>query len=183
MSNSNRKTMPTSLAVAMSATLAVGAFAATAHADNPFGSNELSSGYMQLASNHSSGEKHEEAKCGEGKCGGDKAEKDGEAKCGEAKCGGDKGDKHANLDGDGDGKVTQEEFMAAHEKMFAEMDKDGDGVLAGDEMKMRHKGREAKCGEGKCGGDKKGKDAEASCGGDKKSKDAEAKCGEGKCGG
>ncbi len=44
---------------------------------------------------------------------------------------------------------------------------------------------EGKCGEGKCGGDKK--EAEGKCGGDKK--DAEGKCGgdkkgaEGKCGG
>jgi uncharacterized low-complexity protein len=43
---------------------------------------------------------------------------------------------------------------------------------------------EGKCGEGKCGGDKKsaeGKCGEGKCGGDKKS--AEGKCGEGKCGG
>jgi len=41
---------------------------------------------------------------------------------------------------------------------------------------------EGKCGEGKCGGDKKseGKCGEGKCGGDKKS---EGKCGEGKCGG
>jgi len=45
---------------------------------------------------------------------------------------------------------------------------------------------EAKCGEGKCGGDKKGKEGkcgEGKCGGDKKGKkDKEGKCGEGKCG-
>ena len=43
---------------------------------------------------------------------------------------------------------------------------------------------EGKCGEGKCGGDKKkaeGKCGEGKCGGDKKK--AEGKCGEGKCGG
>jgi uncharacterized low-complexity protein len=42
---------------------------------------------------------------------------------------------------------------------------------------------EGKCGEGKCGGDKKakeGKCGEGKCGGDKKAK--EGKCGEGKCG-
>jgi len=38
-------------------------------------------------------------------------------------------------------------------------------------------GAEGKCGEGKCGGDKK---TEGKCGGDKKK---EGKCGEGKCGG
>ncbi len=45
------------------------------------------------------------------------------------------------------------------------------------------KGKEGKCGEGKCG-DKKGK--EGKCGegkcGDKKTKGKEGKCGEGKCG-
>ena len=46
--------------------------------------------------------------------------------------------------------------------------------------------KEGKCGEGKCGGDKKadkeGKCGEGKCGGDKKA-DKEGKCGEGKCGG
>jgi uncharacterized low-complexity protein len=57
---------------------------------------------------------------------------------------------------------------------------------------------EGKCGEGKCGGEKKstaeGKCGEGKCGGEKKStaegesngekkSDAEGKCGEGKCGG
>ena len=45
---------------------------------------------------------------------------------------------------------------------------------------------EGKCGEGKCGGDAKGKKegkcGEGKCGGDKKA-DKEGKCGEGKCGG
>ncbi len=45
---------------------------------------------------------------------------------------------------------------------------------------------EGKCGEGKCGGDKKaageGKWGEGKCGGDKKAA-GEGKCGEGKCGG
>ena len=50
----------------------------------------------------------------------------------------------------------------------------GEGKCGGDK-----KGKEGKCGEGKCGGDKKGK--EGKCGGDKKGK--EGKCGEGKCGG
>ena len=40
---------------------------------------------------------------------------------------------------------------------------------------------EAKCGEAKCGGDKKAH-TEANCGGDKKAS-TEAKCGEAKCGG
>lgn len=49
-----------------------------------------------------------------------------------------------------------------------------------------HHGEEGKCGEGKCGGDKKaekeGKCGEGKCGGDKKA-EKEGKCGEGKCGG
>ena len=61
-------------------------------AENPFAMSELSSGYMVASS-------HMEGKCGEGKCGGDKAGKEGkcggdkatkEGKCGEGKCGGDK---------------------------------------------------------------------------------------------
>lgn len=40
---------------------------------------------------------------------------------------------------------------------------------------------EGKCGEGKCGGDKKAA-GEGKCGGDKKA-EGEGKCGEGKCGG
>jgi uncharacterized low-complexity protein len=54
----------------------------------------------------------------------------------------------------------------------------GEGSCGGE------KGKEGKCGEGKCGTDKKdaeGKCGEGKCGGDKK--DAEGKCGEGKCGG
>ena len=52
---------------------------------NPFGLQSLESGYMQVA---------EEGKCGEGKCGGDKAKEKAkdkmkkEGKCGEGKCGG-----------------------------------------------------------------------------------------------
>ena len=47
-----------------------------------------------------------------------------------------------------------------------------------------HKGREGKCGAGKCGGDMKGKEGKCGagkCGGDMKGK--EGKCGAGKCGG
>jgi uncharacterized low-complexity protein len=64
------------LAIAMGATFAVALSASpVANADtSPFGMQNLSGGYMQLA----------EGKCGEGKCGG-KSEKEG--KCGEGKCG------------------------------------------------------------------------------------------------
>ena len=67
------------LVVALGTTLgALGAVNAQAADSNPFALNDLGSGYMVEGP---------EAKCGEGKCGGDKA---GEAKCGEGKCGGDK---------------------------------------------------------------------------------------------
>ena len=115
-------------------------------AENPFAMSELSSGYMVASS-------HIEGKCGEGKCGGAKATKEG--KCGEGKCG------MKMMDADGDGKVTKDEFNAAHEAMFGKKDKNADGVLDANEM-------EGKCGEGKCGGAKTTK---------------EGKCGEGKCGG
>ncbi len=57
--------------------------------DNPFSAADLDAGY-QLA-----GEKGEEGKCGEGKCGSDKGE---EGSCGgdkgeEGSCGGDKGEE------------------------------------------------------------------------------------------
>ncbi|UCE89927.1 MAG: hypothetical protein JSW10_03625 [Pseudomonadota bacterium] len=62
---------------------------------------------------------------------------------------------------------------------------------------MQLAGKEGKCGEGKCGGEKKsskeGKCGEGKCGGEKSSKEGkcggekksskEGKCGEGKCGG
>ncbi|MEW6292510.1 MAG: hypothetical protein AB1544_04300 [Pseudomonadota bacterium] len=79
-------------------TLAAGAaFAATtafaplaSAADNPFGMAKLDSGY-QLAQ----ADKKADGKCGEGKCGADKAkpkadDKKKDGKCGEGKCGGDK---------------------------------------------------------------------------------------------
>ena len=96
--------------------------------DNPFSTTDLDAGY-QLA-----GKKGEEGKCGEGKCGGDKAKegacgekhKDHEGKCGEGKCGGEKAAKGA------EGKC-------------------GEGKCGGE------KGKEGACGEkkgkeGSCGG-------------------------------
>ena len=101
------------LAIALGATFAAAMSAApAASADtNPFGMQDLQSGYMQLAENKCGGKDKEkmESKCGgkdkkegkcgegkmkqEGKCGGkDKMEGEGkmkkEGKCGEAKCGG-----------------------------------------------------------------------------------------------
>jgi uncharacterized low-complexity protein len=86
----SEKSFKKPLAIAMGATFAAALSASpvVANADtNPFGMQNLSNGYMQLA----------EGKCGEGKCGGMKdKEKEGkcggksekEGKCGEGKCGG-----------------------------------------------------------------------------------------------
>ena len=103
-------------------------------------------------------------KMGEGSCGADM--KSAEGKCGEGKCGMDK------MDTDKDGKISKVEFAAAHDgkdDKFAAHDPNGDGFIDAAEMKAHHEG---KCGEGKCGADKK-TDAKA---------DMEGKCGEGKCG-
>ncbi len=57
-------------------------------------------------------------------------------------------------------------------------------VLAAEDSGGGDKGKEGACGEGKCGGDMKGKGAAG--GGDKgkgKDKGKEGACGEGKCGG
>ncbi|TNC91461.1 MAG: hypothetical protein CSH36_09535 [Thalassolituus sp.] len=75
----------------------VAALASTpAHAaENPFASAELQQGYKVAM--------HHEGKCGEGKCGGEKADKEG--KCGEGKCGGEKADKEGKC---GEGKCGGE---------------------------------------------------------------------------
>ena len=79
-----KKTMKKSLSIAIGTTFAAAMAASpVASADtNPFGMQNMESGYMQVA----------EGKCGEGKakakegkCGEGKAK---EAKCGEGKCGG-----------------------------------------------------------------------------------------------
>lgn len=144
-----------SLKLALGTTFAAGiAFGATqAFAENPFSADKLSSGYMQLAENKAGGE----MKCGAGMCG---ANMKKEA---EGKHGGAKGDE-CPADVDKDGKVTKNEFMTHHEKMFTDADADKDGSLNADERKAMH----AKMGEGKCGG-KEGK-----CGG-AKADDAAAK--------
>jgi uncharacterized low-complexity protein len=61
--------------------------------ENPFAMSELSSGYMVAENQTEGGDKAKaEGKCGEGKCGGAKAEDKAKAegKCGEGKCGGEK---------------------------------------------------------------------------------------------
>ena len=87
MANKLKLVNPVTAAVSI-ALVSFLAVSATAVADgNPFSTADLDTGY-QLA-----GEKGEEGKCGEGKCGGDKGE---EGSCGgdkgeEGSCGGDKG--------------------------------------------------------------------------------------------
>ena len=149
--------------LAIGATALAGSMMASTATANPFEMNQLDSGYQQAGAQGLDGAKGSEGKCGgnksadEGKCGGNKAA--GEGKCGEGKCG------MSMMDADKDGKVTKEEFMAAHEKIFAAKDKNGDGVLDAAELKAAQgncgagakadtasKGKkEGKCGEGKCG--------------------------------
>ncbi len=105
--------MKKSLSVAMGATFAAAMTASPAafSADaNPFGMQNLESGYMQVA--------EAEGKCGEGKCGGDKAKKEG--KCGEGKCGGDKAKKEGKC---GEGKCGGDKAKEA---------KCGEGKCGGD---------------------------------------------------
>ncbi len=86
-----KHTMKKSLSVAMGATfLTAMAASPIASADtNPFGMQNLESGYLQVAEGKCGEGKDKEGKCGEGKakegkCGEGKAK---EAKCGEGKCG------------------------------------------------------------------------------------------------
>jgi len=44
------------------------------------------------------------------------------------------------MDANEDGAVSKQEFMQAHEKMFAAMDKDGDGKLGAKEQQMMMEG-------------------------------------------
>ena len=155
--------------LAIGATALASSMAVSTASANPFEMNQLEGGYQQTAAQGIVGAKGTEGKCGgnkskEGSCGGDKAKEGscggdkakGEGKCGEGKCG------MAMMDTDKDGKVSKEEFMAAHEKMFAAKDTNNDGSLDAAEMKAGEgscggaKGKkEGKCGEGKCGGNMK----------------------------
>jgi len=72
--------------------------------------------------------------------------------------------------------VTQD-LASGYNLASADMEgKCGEGKCGGD----KKADKEGKCGEGKCGGDKKA-DTDAESDGDKKA-DKEGKCGEGKCG-
>jgi uncharacterized low-complexity protein len=97
----NRKPLAFALGATFAAAMSVGP---VANADsNPFGMQDLGSGYMQLAEGKcGEGKTEMEGKCGgktkkEGKCGDGKTKMEGnngegknkkEGKCGEAKCGG-----------------------------------------------------------------------------------------------
>ena len=90
-----KQSMKKSLSIALGTTfIAAMSASPVANADtNPFGMQNLESGYMQVAEGKCGGDKMEkEGKCGEGKmkkegkCGEGKA-KAKEAKCGEGKCG------------------------------------------------------------------------------------------------
>jgi uncharacterized low-complexity protein len=81
------KVSKTTLTLAMTAALGVSG-AASADLSNPFGMQQLDSGYVQLAE-----AKAKDGKCGEGKCGDKEAATDTKAKdgkCGEGKCGDNK---------------------------------------------------------------------------------------------
>jgi uncharacterized low-complexity protein len=139
-------------------------------AGSAFAMQPMAQGYLLSAP--SADEKAKEGSCGadkkaEGSCGADK--KSAEGKCGEGKCG------IAKADTDKDGKVSRAEFDVAHPnkgEKFIGIDTNKDGFIDAAEAKAHHEG---KCGEGKCGADKK-----AAAGG---KATAEGKCGEGKCGG
>ena len=74
------------IVASVGAAFLLGAAVPAIAAENPFGAQQLSAGYEQLADSH----KVKEGKCGEGKCGGEKKPKAEEGKCGEGKCGGEK---------------------------------------------------------------------------------------------
>ena len=79
----NKKLTSAAIGGAFAATLIAGGAVA---ADNPFGMTQLDQGYQVAMS-----DKADEGKCGESKCGANKARKDG--KCGESKCGANKARK------------------------------------------------------------------------------------------
>jgi len=110
-----KTSMKKSLSIALGTTFVAAMSAApVANADvNPFGMQNLESGYMHVA----------EGKCGEGKCGESKGEKAKEAKCGEGK--GEKA-KEAKC---GEGKCG-EGMMNKSDK--AKEDKCGEGKCGGD---------------------------------------------------
>jgi len=43
------------------------------------------------------------------------------------------------VDSDGDGKISQQEWQAAHERIFKAMDTDKDGTVSLEEMQQFHR--------------------------------------------
>lgn len=124
--------------------IALGTLAGTlALSGTAFAISPMPAGYMQDSKPQAEAKKHAEGSCGV-----------------------------KSMDKNGDGKLSKEEFAAAHDgktDKFAAHDLDGDGFITQAEMDKAHammkKDKEkskVKTGEGKCG---------------------EGKCGEGKCGG
>jgi len=75
-----------------------------------------------------------------------------EGKCGEGRCG------FSKLDTNGDGVISQAEWTAAKPdkaEKWAKLDADGDGQVTQAEWDAKHKGKEGRCGEGKCGAKEK----------------------------
>lgn len=145
---SKKKAIGVAVGSAFAAGMAMGSIANAA--DNPFALKSLQNGYM-VADSH-------------------KASKASEAKCGQGKCGGNM------MDANKDGRISKDEFMKSHEAMYAPKegnkaaylkakeaefvakDKNKDGFLDPDEEKTSvkaapaaPKASEAKCGQGKCG--------------------------------
>ena len=93
-----KNTMKKSLSIALGTTfIAAMSASPVANADaNPFGMQNLESGYMQVAEGKcgegkcGEGMKDKKKMDGEGKCGEGKKKMEGEGKCGEGKCGGKK---------------------------------------------------------------------------------------------
>ena len=103
MKSVTKTSVATAIGAVVLSSLSAASFAESA---NPFGAQQLESGYMQFAAEGKCGEgkcgeskSKKEGKCGEGKCGETKASKEG--KCGEGKCGGDKAKKEGKC---GEGK-------------------------------------------------------------------------------
>ena len=100
MSKKTIKPVSIALGAALVTSLAASNLAAESNA-NPFAMNELSGGYMQLASADNANKAEQE-----GKCGGKKSAQEG--KCGEGKCG-SKGEMKQNMEGKCGGKKSEQE--------------------------------------------------------------------------
>ncbi len=116
-----KKSMKKSLSIALGATfIAAMSASPVANADtNPFGMQNLESGYMQVA----------EGKCGEGKC--------GEGKAKEAKCGEGEGKAKAEEGKCGEGKAKEAKCGEG---------KCGEGMMNKSEKAKEAKCGEGKCG-------------------------------------